>query len=146
MGISVRQVSTADSVRVAELVSALGYPTSTAQMQARLEAILPDADYVTLVACEEAHVVGFIGARVGRLYESDGWYGQIMALAVAADHQHHGIGRMLMQAAESLLMRLEASVLVVTSGDHRVDAHAFYERNGYTWTGRRYKKTVASSR
>ena len=63
MGISVRQVSTADSVRVAELVSALGYPTSTAQMQARLEAILPDADYVTLVACEEAHVVGFIGAR-----------------------------------------------------------------------------------
>jgi hypothetical protein len=25
------------------------------------------------------------------------------------------------------------------------DAHAFYEKSGYTFTGRRYKKTVGSS-
>ena len=145
MGIWVRSATTADSVRIARLVSALGYPTSPAQMHKRLESILCDDDYATLVACDGEHIVGFIGTRVGPLYESDGCYGQIMALAVAGDHQRHGIGRMLMQAAESVLMGREVSVLVVTSGNQRADAHAFYEKNGYTWTGRRYKKTVESS-
>ena len=98
-----------------------------------------------LVACDGEHIVGFIGTRVGPLYESDGRHGQIMALAVAGDHRRHGIGRMLVQAAESVLMGREVSVLVVTSGNQRADAHAFYEKNGYTWTGRRYTKTVTLS-
>jgi len=114
-------------------------------MYKRLESILCDDDYVTLVACDGEHVVGFVGTRVGPLYESDGCYGQIMALAVAGDRQRHGIGRLLMQEAESLLLGRDVSVLVVTSGNQRTDAHAFYEKNGYTWTGRRYKKTVESS-
>jgi hypothetical protein len=33
-----------------------------------------------------------------------------------------------------------ARILVVNSGNHRVDAHAFYENLGYRFTGRRYKK------
>ena len=135
----------ADSVLVARLVSALGYPTLPAQMRQRLESILCDDDYATLVACDGENIVGFIGTRVGPLYEGDGCYGQIMALAVAVDHQRHGIGRMLMHAAESALVARNVSVLVVTSGNQRADAHTFYEKNGYTWTGRRYRKTVASS-
>jgi ribosomal protein S18 acetylase RimI-like enzyme len=135
----------ADSERVARLVTALGYPTSVAQMHKRLESILCDDDYATLVAHDGEDIVGFIGTRVGLLYESDGCYGQIMALAVIGEYQRQGIGRMLMQAAESVLIGREVSVLVVTSGNQRADAHAFYEKNGYAWTGRRYKKTVESS-
>jgi ribosomal protein S18 acetylase RimI-like enzyme len=112
-------------------------------MQARLESILRDDDYDTLVACDGDDIVGFIGMRVGPLYESDGCYGQIMAMAVAGDHQRRGIGRLLLQAAESAMMAREVSVLVVTSGSQRADAHAFYEKNGYTWTGRRFKKMVS---
>jgi ribosomal protein S18 acetylase RimI-like enzyme len=52
---------------------------------------------------------------------------------------------MLTQAAESMLVARGVCVLVVTSGNQRADAHAFYEKNGYTFTGRRYKKTVESS-
>jgi ribosomal protein S18 acetylase RimI-like enzyme len=111
-------------------------------MHARLQAIGRDDDYTTLVACDDDRVVGFIGTRVGPLYEEDGNYGQIMVLAVAADHQRRGVGRMLMQAAESMLMVRDVSVLVVTSGNQRANAHAFYEKNGYAWTGRRYKKMV----
>ena len=58
-------------------MSALGYPTSSAQMHKRLESILCDDDYATLVACDGEHIVGFIGTRVGPLYESDGCHGQI---------------------------------------------------------------------
>ena len=140
MGITIRSATTADSDQVARLVSTLGYPSSSSQMSKRLESILSDDDYATLVACDGEVMVGFIGTRVGPLYESDGHYGQIMALAVAIDHQRRGIGRMLMHAAESMLVARGVCFLVVTSGNQRTDAHAFYEKNGYTFTGRRYKK------
>jgi ribosomal protein S18 acetylase RimI-like enzyme len=144
MDIVVRSATTADSEQAARLVSTLGYPTSSTQMSKRLESILSDEDYATLIACDGEQLVGFIGVRVGPLYESDGLYGQIMALAVATDHQRREIGRMLMRTAESVLIARGVRVLVVTSGNQRTDAHAFYEKNGYTFTGRRYKKSVES--
>jgi ribosomal protein S18 acetylase RimI-like enzyme len=134
-----------DSEAIALLVSDLGYPTSSRQMRQRLVAISRDDDYETLVARENGVVVGFAGIRVGHLYEADEQYGQIMALAVAVQRQRRGIGRMLMTAAESSLADRGARVLVVTSGNHRADAHAFYESCGYTFTGRRYKKSAALS-
>lgn len=73
--------------------------------------ILADDDYATLVAVDGADIIGFIGTRIGPLYERDGQYGQIMAF-------------------------------VVTTSHHRADAHAFYEKSGYTFTGRRYSKPL----
>ena len=139
----IRAAAVTDFAPIARLVSELGYPTSPSQMQRRLEAILDDHDYFTLAACDAEHVVGFIGTRVGPLYESDGRYGQIMALAVATSHHRRGVGRMLMQAAESKLGDRGPREPVVTSGNHRSEAHAFYESCGYTFTGRRYRKSLA---
>ena len=140
----IRSAAVTDFAPIARLVSELGYPTSPSQMQRRLEAIAGDPDYFTLAACDANHIVGFVGARVGPLYESDGRYGQIMALAVASSHHRRGVGRMLMLTAESKLIECGARELVVTSGNHRSDAHAFYERCGYTFTGRRYKKSLGT--
>jgi ribosomal protein S18 acetylase RimI-like enzyme len=131
------------AIRMASVAE--GYPTSADQMQGRLEAILHDDDYHTLVAHEGGRVVGFVGTRVGPLYEDDGRYGQIMALAVAPNYQRRGVGRMLVRAAESALADAGARVVVVTSGDHRAGAHAFYENCGYSFTGRRYKKSPAAT-
>jgi ribosomal protein S18 acetylase RimI-like enzyme len=144
-GLVIREVAVTDSEAIARLVSDLGYPTSTSQMQRRLQSILNDDDYHTLVACEGGEIVGFVGTRSGPLYEDEGLYGQIMALAVAPNHQRRGIGRVLMRSAESMLAERGARILVVTSGNHRADAHAFYENCGYSFTGRRYKKSLAMS-
>jgi ribosomal protein S18 acetylase RimI-like enzyme len=65
-----------------------------------------------------------------------------MALAVAPSHRRRGIGRRLLLDGESMLAGRGVTVFVVTSGNHRADAHAFYEKNGYAFTGRRYQKTV----
>ena len=140
MGMTIRSATTADAARVAELMTELGYATSPAQMQARLQSILADEDYTTLVACDGERIAGLIGNLRRPLYESDGRYGQIMVLVVAAAHQRRGIGRTLVRAAETMSMTRDVAVLVVTSGTQRADAHAFYEKNGYTWTGRRYKE------
>jgi ribosomal protein S18 acetylase RimI-like enzyme len=142
LSIDVRLATIADAEHVAGLVTALGYPTSAAQMRTRLESILADDDYATLVASDGEQIVGFVGTRIGPLYESDGLYGQIMALAVETESRRRGIGRTLVHAAESMLRTRGVSVFVVTSGHQRADAHAFYEKNGYTFTGRRYMKRV----
>jgi ribosomal protein S18 acetylase RimI-like enzyme len=113
-------------------------------MRRRLESILADDDYATLVACDGDAIVGFVGTRVGPLYESDGHYGQIMGLAVAADHQRCGIGSTLIRAAESIMVERGVCVSVVSSGHHRAGAHAFYEAHGYGFTGRRYRKPLGS--
>ena len=78
MGIFLRTATIADSVQIARLVSGLGYPTTPAQMQKRLQAILSNNDYATMVACDGDTLVGFVGTRVGPLYEHDGQYRQIM--------------------------------------------------------------------
>ena len=142
MSIAIREATVADSNQLAQLVSDLGYRTSSSQMHMRLASIVGDHDYQTLVACDGDEIVGFIGARVGPLYESDDLYGQIMVLAVTSVRQRGGIGRLLMEAAEANLIQRGARVLVVTSGNHRTDARAFYEKNGYTVTGRRFTKSL----
>jgi len=139
----IRPAAVTDFAAIAKLVSELGYPTSPSQMQRRMEAIAADYDYFTLAACDGDEIVGFVGTRVGPLYEADGQYGQIMVLAVAAGHHRRGVGRMLMQAAESNLVERGARELVVTSGHHRAGAHAVYESCGYTCTGGRDKKCLA---
>lgn len=143
--VATRQAAVVDAEAMASLVTDLGYPTATSQMQRRLEVILDDKDYDTLVACLDGDVVGFVGTRSGPRYEDDGHYGQIMALAVAPNHQRHGVGRMLMRAAESRLVDRGVRVIVVASGNQRSDAHAFYESCGYRFTGRRYMKSLVLS-
>ena len=143
--VAIRKASVDDSEPIATLVTGLGYPTSTNQMRRRLETILDDNQYQTFVAWEDGQVLGFVGTRSGPLYEDDECYGQIMALAVAPSRQRRGVGRMLLQVAESTLIERGVRVLVVTSGNQRSNAHAFYERCGYSFTGRRYKKSFAMS-
>jgi ribosomal protein S18 acetylase RimI-like enzyme len=138
----VRTARIADAEGIARLVSDLGYQTTAGQMRKRLEAILRDDDYETLVADDNGLIVGIVGTRIGALYEDDDHYGQIMALAVASEQQRRGIGRMLIDAAEASLVARGARVLVVNSASHRSDAHMFYEGLGYKFTGRRYKKAI----
>jgi ribosomal protein S18 acetylase RimI-like enzyme len=143
--LAITRASVDDAEAIARLVSDLGYPTSADEMRRRLVTIAANDDYETLVARRHGVVVGFVGTRVGHVYEADEPFGQVMALAVATGEQRRGLGRMLITAAESGMVARGARVLVVTSGIHRAGAHAFYESCGYSFTGRRYKKVVETS-
>jgi N-acetylglutamate synthase-like GNAT family acetyltransferase len=63
-GIGIRHATIAGSEAIAQLVTDLGYRTSPGQMCTRLEAILHDEDYNTLIASEDERIVGFIGTRL----------------------------------------------------------------------------------
>jgi len=146
MEIAIRSATLADAEAIACLMTELGYPTSSRQMERRLASILADASYRTFIACDGGAVVGVAGTRIGPMYEIDDPYGQIMALVVASTHRRHGVGARLIQAAESHFAERGAAVSIVTSAHRRDDAHAFYERHGYTFDGRRYKKALGHGR
>ncbi len=144
MGLAIRAVTLADAEPLACLMSDLGYATSSGQMEQRLTLILGDGSYRTFVACDGTTIAGVIGTRIGPMYELDHRYGQIMALVVGAAYRRHGVGQMLVQAAESHFIEQSGGVSIVTSAHRRADAHAFYEKHGYTFDGRRYKKHFAT--
>jgi GNAT superfamily N-acetyltransferase len=138
----IRQAEAGDAGRVAELMTELGYPTTVESMTERLAQILSDPDYLTLVAATNAGVVGVAGARLGRYYEKDGRYVQLVVLSVASTARGRGIGAQLVEAIERWAETNGARDVVVTSALHRAEAHGFYERRRYLRTGFRFVKQL----
>lgn len=144
-GIKIRSVCLDDSSSLACLMSQLGYPTSADEMKQRLKKILPDSNYMTLVAEYQREVVGVIGIGICRYYEKNGIYGRLLALVIDEKRKGQGIGASLVGAAERWLKEHEVSSIIVNSGKQRKEAHRFYERLGYEKTGLRFVKSLCLS-
>lgn len=140
--LSVRDLVLSDADAAAGLVCQLGYPVTGAAMRDRLRSILPSRSDVTLVAEAAGRPVGLVGARLGRGLESNAPYARLTGLVVDEGWRGQGIGRRLMEEIERRMRGLGASVLILTSGAHRHESHAFYARIGYTETGKRFAKPL----
>jgi GNAT superfamily N-acetyltransferase len=57
-------------------------------------------------------------------------------LAVSPVHRSEGVGKALLDAAKDWARGEGASHLELDSGDERLDAHRFYEREEPSWTSR----------
>ncbi len=132
----------ADAERVAQLITELGYPTTTEAMKSRLAKILIDPRYATFVAETGAGVAGLAGAILDRYDEKDGIYSRLAVLSVSSTARGYGIGRQLVEAAERWAAGQGAREVFVNSALHRVEAHGFYERCGYSRTGFRFAKKL----
>jgi GNAT superfamily N-acetyltransferase len=142
MSIGIRPAEARDAEAVARLVTQLGYPTTTADMQDRLRVLLSHPDYHVVVAERNGAVAGIAGAHVGRALESDGVHGRVIALAVDEGCKRCGIGTRLMEYLEGWLKAQGAVMLILTSGNHRTEAHEFYRALGYDQTGVRFVKRL----
>src|SRR3712207_5336435 len=98
----IRSAQSADVETLANLMTELGYPTSSEQMRGRFEAISDDSSYGTLVAEREGEVLAMVGLRFERSYGSDDTCARIRALVVAPEHRGKGVGRALISGAEGL--------------------------------------------
>jgi N-acetylglutamate synthase-like GNAT family acetyltransferase len=67
---------------------------------------------------------------------------ELTGLAVLPDVAGTGVGARLLAEFETWAIDAGAWRLKVTSGDHRPDAHAFYERRGYAHSGIRLHKLI----
>jgi GNAT superfamily N-acetyltransferase len=138
----IRQATLSDAPSIARLVTQLGYQTTPAQMEGRLQAILARPEYVLFLAEANHTVVGLVGAYLTLGLELDGPYGRLGGLVVDEGWRGRGIGRLLLEAVEVWLKGCGASLLLITSGLHRTDAHGFYRHLGYAETGLRFAKKI----
>ena len=142
---TIRAATVEDAPAIAVLVTELGYATSSDAMLARLDGILGDSTYATLVAEAGNDIVGVAGGVLGRFYDRDGVCARIVLLSVAARSQRSGIGTKLVHAIEAWSKAHGALAIVVNTGEHRSDAQAFYAHTGFARTGVRFIKQLAPS-
>ena len=139
----VRAATLADAPALARLATQLGYPTDAADIPARFARFSADSNAAAFVAESEGAVVGMATIHLRHTINHESPIAQLTLLVVDEANRTRGIGRALVGAAEHFAHGRGAKRINVTTALHRAGAHAFYERMGYTHTGRRYGKDFA---
>ena len=78
---------------------------------------------------------------VPQVHKDQPWC-RVTTLVVDEGHRGHGIGRMLLEAAERAAQEASCSRIEATSALHREGAHRFYEGIGYGRTSAHFLKRL----
>ena len=112
---------------------ALGYTFSPEETASQLAKLSQDSHHYLLGYEDDTshELVGYIHAEVYEsLYSKAGF--NILALAVLPQSQGRGFGRDLLEGLEKETKRRGYEFIRLNSADHRIGAHTFYEKVGYT--------------
>ena len=135
----IRRAEMADATQVAICLQSLGYGASADLVRAKLTAFGEHSDAV-LVACHGVLIVGVVSLHITPLFHAPGHLARVTALSIRDGYQRRGIGKALMDAAEQWSWASGAARVDLTSGNHRPEAHRFYESLGYGTDARRFVK------
>jgi GNAT superfamily N-acetyltransferase len=142
----IRPAASGDSKQLAALVEQLGYPASEGFIRDQLARLTPEPGTAVFVADDDSAIIGLLCFSITPLLHVSGGLGRISALVVGSQFKGQGIGRRLVAEAEEFAWNNGCARIEISSGDHRKDAHAFYEAVGYTQDSRRFvKKRPAES-
>jgi GNAT superfamily N-acetyltransferase len=129
--IHVRNAASGDADAVAKLLVQLGYPSTPADVTARLDRLTSEGGHQVLVAEIDCAVVGVVTVFVRHLLSLDAPLGRIAAMVVDDARRSQGIGGKLVEAAEAIARAAGCDRIEVTSAERRTRAHDFYRRLGY---------------
>jgi GNAT superfamily N-acetyltransferase len=144
IGISVRAATEEDAKAIAPLVEELGYLANEDITRERLSRLVDRSDYLVAVARPDTgELCGWLQAHSSEALES-GFRVEIIGLVTAKQMRRLGIGRLLVEYAESWAIRVGAQAIVVRSNVKRAESHGFYVALGYATskTQNVYRKTL----
>lgn len=146
MPVTTRRATLADAPAIAALNrDDLGYDHPVDATGSALADALGRERELVVVAESDGLVVGYVQAEEHRLvYEP--LLVNVMGIAVSSAARRLGVGAALMDAVEAWARERGAHGLRLVSGETRLDAHAFYERLGFTATKRQmnYRKPLTT--
>lgn len=123
-----------DADCVAALATQLGYPSTADEIHQRFGRIAGnDLHAVFIARSEDCQVVGWLHVFVCHLMESDP-YAEIGGLVVDERRRGVGIGRLLLEQAETWARAKDCASIRLRSNIIRNAAHKFYLKGGYTIT------------
>lgn len=129
---AIREAERGDAQQIAELLTQLGYPSTSDQVIQRLSYWLLDLMSLVLVAHQDGRIEGCLSLHAIPYLERTGRWARIESLVVDELSRGRGTGRSLVVAAERAARQLGCLTVEVTSARTRASAHAFYKRMGYT--------------
>ena len=131
--IIIREVQESDYINLLSLINnELGYPGLTLEiLTVKISEMKKAGNYFIFVASVNNEAVGFISAIQEITLEMQSSYFRIIGLAVSKANQGKGIGSMLLNYMEQFASDRGVCYFTLSSGLQRLDAHAFYEHNGY---------------
>ena len=144
MDITVREVHESDKLEILSLINnELGYPDVTLEeLSLKMKKIKLQGNYFIFVAVISNRIVGFVGVVQEMALEIHKDYFRIKEMAVSKAYQNKGVGGYLLRHIEDLASERGIELFVLSSSFHRIDAHRFYERNGYTKTSFTFFKEI----
>ena len=131
---TIRPIGAADVDACASLMRAIPLWIEYGVTPERARAIFADAvggSSAALVAEDDGRVIGFVVYRLRGTFVHSGY---ILDVGVATDAQHRGVGNLLMDAAETEILRHGPNVFLLVSAQNS-RAQRFYERRGYQRIG-----------
>lgn len=99
---------------------------------------LKNKDNIYLVAVDQA-AIGYLSCHVQMLLHHCGPIAEIQELYVVATERSKGIGKILVEELKLILKKRGVPQIEVTSRLSRIQAHKFYEKEGFQWT---HKKLI----
>ncbi len=128
--VAIREAIADDCPRLAALSTELGYPMTPGEAMESFGRISDHPDHGLLVAVCQGVPAGWIQVSLTRIFESP-VQAEIAGLVVNAALRGRGIGKQLVDAAESWARRRGCAIIRVRSNVVRERAHGFYRRAGY---------------
>jgi ribosomal protein S18 acetylase RimI-like enzyme len=139
---SVREARAADCAAIKRLIDQLGYPVTVGEVEERL-GLIEDAGQAVLVAELDGSIIGCLSTSVMHVLHRPAPVGRISMMVVDEKYRGRKIGAQMAREAERLLAAKGCRLVEVTSNNRRIDAHRFWESNGYERTSSRFAKDVA---
>lgn len=143
MSCELRPATPADTDAVYGLICELKqkeYPRQT--FAAGFAANLNNPSQRYQLALVNGEIVGLIGLQMMFPLNLNCWIGEIQELVILPQMRGLNIGQQLLNWAEEEARQRGASLMELSSGKVRTDAHRFYLREGYQQSHFRFKKTL----
>jgi GNAT superfamily N-acetyltransferase len=140
--VTIREATDNDARSISTLLGQLGYATDAATVPGRLRSINAEQGTAFVAVGENGEALGLIALAAHAVLHAAGPVGLITALVVADAARGRGVGRLLVERAKEWAAARGCVRLIVTSGEQRADAHAFYVACGLPQTGRRFGVSI----
>jgi GNAT superfamily N-acetyltransferase len=141
---AIRHAHDADAPAIAALLTQLGYPIDAAHVPPRIARFTAAGAGALLVAEVDGAVAAIAALEITNPIHHADPVAHLSAFVVGADYRRRGLGRRLLAEVEHVARATGCRRIVVTSAEHRGDAHGFYLGAGWKFTGRRFARELTA--
>ena len=142
MPVLLRSATEADVKHIESLLAELGYPSKEGDVRHRLRRSLRSDTSCVLLAQSASEVIGLVSAELVPYFPNGSTICRVTGLVVSTRHRGRGVGEKLLTGAADFAREHHCSGIEITSGEHRLDAHRFYQRLGFSRTSFRFFQSL----